>query len=79
MEKVAKFVLNSILDQPKKLAIAKKEENGLLTLTVNVAPEEIGKVIGKNGRTIKALTALVRIKAIKEGQKINLEIQEKGS
>jgi len=76
MKKLAKFLLNSIVEDPKKVEINQKEEEGLSILNIKVPSENIGKVIGKNGRTIKALTSLIRIKAIKEGKRINLEVQE---
>lgn len=76
MEKIVKFLLDPIVDYPKKIEISQKRNNGFLTLILKVSSEDIGKVIGKNGRTIKALTTLVRIKAIKEGKRVNLEVQE---
>lgn len=76
MEKLTKFLLDSIVKNPKKIKISQREEEDLLTLSVEVPPADIGKVIGKNGRTVKALTSLIRIKAIKEGKKVGLEIRE---
>ena len=76
MKKLAQSLLNLIVAHPGKVKVKQKEEDGLLTLIVRVSPEDIGKVIGKKGRTIKALTALVRVKAIKEGKRVNVELQE---
>lgn len=76
MKKTAKFLLELIVDHPEKVKISDKEENGSLILTLKVSLEDIGKVIGKNGRTIKALTTLIRIRAIKERKRVNLEVQE---
>ena len=76
MKKTAKFLLELIVDHPEKVKISDKEENGSLILTLKVSLEDIGKVIGKNGRTIKALTTLIRIKAIKEGKRVSLEVEE---
>lgn len=76
MKKLVEFLLNSIVQNKERVKITQKSEDNLLTLKINVAPEDIGKVIGKEGRTIKALTQLVRIKAIKEGKGVVLEVQE---
>lgn len=76
MKKLTKFLLNSIVSDSRKVKINKKEEDNLITLDVKVSPEDIGRVIGKNGRTVKALTSLLRIKAIKQGKRVFLKIQE---
>lgn len=78
MEKILQFLLKSIISSDK-LKITSEEENGVSTLKMTVAKEDIGKVIGKGGRTIKALTALTRVKAIKEGKKVILQVEEKDS
>lgn len=77
MKKLTKFLLDSIIASSQKVKINQRGEGDLLTLEVLVPQEEIGKVIGKNGRTVKALTSLLRIKAIKEGKRVTLEVQEK--
>lgn len=79
MEKILQFLLKSIVDYPSKLKISSEEENEVSTLKMTVSKEDIGKVIGKQGRTIKALTALTRVKAIKEGKKVILKVEEENS
>lgn len=77
MKKLVKFLLSAFVDQPQKIKIKENvgEEN-LLTLTVKVSPEDIGKVIGKNGKMVKTLTCLARIRALKMGKRIALEIKD---
>ncbi|MBL7158920.1 KH domain-containing protein [Candidatus Microgenomates bacterium] len=77
MEKLLKFLLNLIVDRPEKIKIEKRSEmDNSLIFTLNVPKDEIGRVIGKGGKTIKALTALTRIKAIKKDQRVVLEVKE---
>lgn len=77
MEKIAEFLLNSIVNHPEKVKVdLKKDEDNFSTLILRVSPEDIGKVIGKKGKTVKALTSLIRVKAKKAGERVNLEIQE---
>lgn len=76
MKKILKFLLKSIVNHPSKLKISAEKEDGLTIFKISVAKEDIGKVIGKDGRTIKALTSLTRIKAIKEGKKTLLKVEE---
>lgn len=76
MKKTAQFLLKSIVNYPEEVKVTTSQENDFLTLNLKVSPEDIGQVIGKNGRTIKALTSLLKIKAIKEGKMIRVEVQE---
>ena len=76
MKKLISFLLKQIVDHPQEIKVTKVEKEGLLTLLLKVAPQDVGKVIGKKGKTIKALTSLVRIKAIKLGKKVALAVQE---
>lgn len=76
MKKLTKFLIESIVSEPKKVKIDVKEENNLFILIVQVSPSDIGQVIGKRGRIVKALSSLIKVKAIKEGKRIALQIQE---
>jgi hypothetical protein len=76
MKELVELLTKNIVDQPKEVAV--KEESGDLgeKITLKVADEDMGKVIGKNGRIIKAIRTLLRIKAIKEGKRVYLELAE---
>lgn len=76
MGDLLKFILLSIVEKPKDIEISEKEENGLLTVDFRVAKEDMGKVIGKNGKIIKAIRQVLRIKAIKMGKHLTLNLTE---
>jgi len=76
MKKVLKYLISSIVQNPKDVLVKEQMENDYLNLIIKVHPDDIKIVIGKNGRTIKALRELVKIKAFKEGKKINIKIEE---
>ena len=77
MEKLLKFLLSLIVDQSEKIIIEKRDEiDNSLIFSINTPKEEIGRVIGKNGKTIKSLTNLTRIKAIKKNKRVLLEVKE---
>ena len=77
MEKLLKFLLNLIVDYSEKIKIEKRSEmDNSLIFSLNIPKDEIGRVIGKGGKTIKSLTALTRIKAIKKNQRVVLEVKE---
>ncbi len=76
MEDLLRFILEAIVQKPEKIKIAEKEENGLINLEVWVDKEDMGRVIGKSGKIIKAIRGVLRIKALKEEKRLNLTLVE---
>lgn len=83
MEKLLKLIVESIVQKPKKVKIKRavptgRQEEGesFVNLTLKVDPEDIKIVIGKEGKTIRAIRNLLRLKAAKEGIRVNLELEE---
>ncbi len=76
MKKLLEFLLKAIVEHPEDVVIEEKEVENQLNLNLQVNPEDIKIVIGKNGRTIKALRELLKIKAIKERRKFNLNLNQ---
>lgn len=70
------YILQSIVAEPEKVDINEEEENGITNLTVKVAKDDMGKVIGKNGKVIRAIRNTMKIKAIKQNKKINITLLE---
>lgn len=77
-EAFLRYVLESIVDDPQALVITSKiDELGVL-LTVQVSDNDMGKLIGKGGQTVKALRTLIRLLGSAGSQRINLKILEPG-
>jgi len=76
MKKLLEFLLKAIVEHPEDIVIEEKEEEGQLNLNLQANPEDIKIIIGKNGRTIKALRELLKIKAIKQRKKFNLNLNQ---
>lgn len=74
MEEFIRFLLANIVDQEEAISLEVQEEEGGRVYLVDVAEEDRGKIIGKNGRVIQALRNLVSIKAQKEGQSAFLQL-----
>ena len=75
-----KDLLTYILEQtvPEANATVESEEdNGFLRLTVSVPQEYMGKIIGKGGKNISAIKNVLKIRAIKEGKKVEVDVVEK--
>lgn len=78
MKELLQFLVESIVFKPEKVSIEKQKENeaGLIELIIHVHPDDLKIVIGKGGRTIKAIRELVKIKALQEKKKVQVNIQE---
>jgi len=76
MKKLLEFLLKAIVEHPEDIVIEEKEEEGQLNLNLQANPEDIKIIIGKNGKTIKALRELLKIKAIKQRKKFNLNLNQ---
>lgn len=76
MKKALEFILSKIVDDPKKIKVDEIETNGVVNFTVTVAKEDMGKVIGKNGKVIKAIRNALKIPAIKQNKKIFISLTE---
>lgn len=76
MKKILTLILSSIVDHPDKVEVDEQEQNGIVNFTINVDKEDMGKVIGKNGKVIKAIRNVMKIPAIKNGKKIYVTLSE---
>lgn len=65
-----------LVDQPERVEVRMIEEDGFEVLTVSVAPEEMGRVIGRQGRTVEAMRTLLDAAGDKHGRSYDLEILE---
>jgi len=75
MKKLLEFLVSSIVQNPNEVKIDQESDGNTVTLAVKVNPADIKLVIGKGGKTIKALRELVKIKGIKEKKRVDIKIQ----
>lgn len=76
MKEALEYILFNIIDT-SDITVEEEELDGLITYTIHAPKEYMGKIIGKNGRTINSMKNLLKIRAIKENKKINIQIAEK--
>lgn len=76
MEKLLEFIVKSIVQNPDKVKIKKEEKENFIDFRLEVDPEDIKIVIGKKGRTIRAIRNLLRLMAMKDGIQVNLQLEE---
>ena len=76
MEQFLEFITKHLVDQPAQVALEHEEREGKMVFRLRVAEQDVGKVIGKKGRTAQALRTLLAAVAAKEGKRAILEIDD---
>lgn len=76
MEELIAFIARSLVDQPDEVKVTVSEEDDCITVELAVSPEDLGKVIGKQGRTARAMRSILAAAAAKENKRSRLEIVE---
>lgn len=71
---LVEHLAKSLVDQPEAVKVTQVEDGKELTIHLTVAPEDMGKVIGKQGRIARAIRTVVKAAAVKENRKVTVEI-----
>jgi predicted RNA-binding protein YlqC (UPF0109 family) len=74
MKELIEYIARSIASNPGAVKVTQTEEEGQVVLRLEVAPEDKGKVIGRQGRVAQAMRVLLRVAAVKGGTRAILEI-----
>ena len=76
MEELVAAIARSLVDQPDQVKVSRLDDEETTTIELSVAAEDLGKVIGKQGRTARALRTVLAASAAKVEKKSRLEIVE---
>ncbi len=71
---LVEFVAKSLVDQPEAVQVREVASNQVVTIQLRVAPDDVGKIIGKHGRIVKALRTLLKAAAVQSQQRVMVEI-----
>lgn len=74
MKELVEFLAKSLVDKPEEVVVTEKEDGGAIIFELKVASDDMGKVIGKQGKIAKALRTLVRAASARDGKKVLIEI-----
>ena len=75
MRELVLFLAQSLVDQPDQVIVTQTDGPEAIILELNVAPDEMGKVIGKQGRIAKAIRSIVKAATERGGKPVFVEIQ----
>lgn len=76
MKDLLVFIVKNIVEKPEDVEVVEDQQEGISTLKLSISNDDIGKVIGKNGKMIKALRSVLKILYLKSGQKVYIEVVE---
>lgn len=75
LENTLRGIVTAIVTKPDAVSIEEEVSGNTVTLTVNVDPDDMGKVIGRHGRIAKSIRMLMRAAAGQENKKVNVDIR----
>lgn len=76
MREAIEMIVKALVDDPEAVDIREVERSGGTLIELRVSPTDVGKIIGKQGRTIRALRSLARVGGVKKNRRYQLEIVE---
>ena len=76
MKELVEVIAKALVDNPDEVVVTEKKEGRNIKVELHVAPADMGKVIGKQGRIAKAIRAVVKAASSKEEKKVIVEIMQ---
>jgi len=76
MDELLKFLVKSLVEEDDAVEVSKEEDDGNLTYRVKVASGDLGKVIGKNGRTATSIRTIIKSVASKTHKKVFVKFED---
>lgn len=74
MEEFVAYLVKNMVNQPEMVDIRSMDGNGGTLIEIRVAPEDVGKVVGRKGNVIRSLRTLAMIIGVRMGRRIHLEV-----
>lgn len=74
MKELVEILAKALVDHPDQVVVTEVQKESALVIELKVAPEDMGKVIGKQGRIAKAIRTVVKAAAVKQDDKVIVEI-----
>ncbi len=76
MKDLIEFMVKRLLTYADDFTLEEIEENGLITYKMGIHKEDMGRVIGKDGKIIKSIRTLLKVRGLREGKRVELQLLE---
>ncbi len=74
MKELVEVIAKALVDNPQEVVVTEKKDGRNIMIELHVAPSDMGKVIGKQGRIAKAIRAVVKAASTRENVKVDVDI-----
>lgn len=74
MKELIEYIAKALVDNPSQVQVTEIEGATSVILELRVAPDDMGRIIGRGGRVANAMRTLLRVMAAKQGKRVTLEI-----
>jgi len=75
IKEFVEYIVKSIVSNHEHILVNVSEEQGTVTVNVNVAQEDMGRIIGRKGRTVNSIRSLLRVLGSERGMRVELDIE----
>lgn len=76
LEGLLLFLARSLVEEPDKVEVSASEEDSRVELELRVAPDDVGRVIGRQGRVVKSIRTVLRASAAKLDRRVSVEVKD---
>ena len=76
LENLLLILARALVDEPERVEVSGIESDSRVDLELRVAPDDMGRVIGRQGRTIRAIRSVVKAASVKLGKRVNVEVRD---
>jgi uncharacterized protein len=74
LQNLVLILARSLVDDPESVEVSATETDSRVDLELRVAPDDMGKIIGRQGRTIRAIRTVAKAASVKLGKRVNVEV-----
>ena len=74
MKELLTYIVQNLVEKSDEVTVAEREQGGETVFEVRVAPGDMGKVIGRQGRVVKEIRVLMKAVAQRQGRKVSVEV-----
>lgn len=76
MKDILTTIVKALVDNPDDVNVEENDDNGFVTLSISVNKDDMGKIIGKEGKVIRSIRNVMKIPAMKQGKKVQISLAE---